>query len=209
MTGIFLYLLCSLLLGGIICFYGKKLYFLVLPVFLCLGSVVFFSTRFGSTGKWLGIGLVVGIVLALLARFIYKLGVFMLGAVAGFMIGILITNFLPNSMQNYSWIICIVSSLIIALLSVSWCDVFIMLSTALSGAKIIAGSICFLGVNLTSLTQFFYGDSIIGTMAHLGEYINSDFSSNHSMIIFITTIILFFFGSAFQIKDNSIANHRK
>ncbi len=209
MTGIFIYLLCSLLLGGIICFYGKKLYFLVLPVFLCLGSVVFFSTRFGSTGKWLGIGLVVGIVLALLARFIYKLGVFMLGAVAGFMIGILITNFLPHNADTYSWIICIISSLIIAILSVKWCDFFIMISTALSGAQMMASSICFLAFNLTNLMQYIHVNSMISTMTSLGEYINGEFNQQYSMIILIATALLFFLGSAFQIKDNNIANHRR
>lgn len=89
MIGVALYFGVSILIGGICCFFGKKLYF---PV---LAAVIFFSVsgQIATNGEGNRItvaALVIGAVTAWLAVSLYKLGVFLLGALLGAGLGVMV-----------------------------------------------------------------------------------------------------------------------
>ena len=79
MTSIIIYLAISMLFGIISCFFGRKLYFpiMMLTVFIAVVSISF--SLFDFTAEVVAITCIVGIIAALLAKFIYKLGVFLMG----------------------------------------------------------------------------------------------------------------------------------
>lgn len=200
MGAIFLYLSLTVLIGMIFNFYGRKLYFGMIVLSTFGASMFFFVGKFGMTLKGLAIGAIVGLILALLSRLVYKAGVFLMGAISGFVISILLCTFMPQFMMDYKKIIVISITLVVAVCAVLWCELFIIISTATNGSYMIASAVCFLILNINHLQRFIYVDGAFSTMTHLDEYLRGEFMSHNSILLMIVSAVLFIFGFSYQKK---------
>lgn len=171
MIGIIAYLALCIIIGAIVCFYGKRLYFPIIMFSVFITSLAFSIGNFGMTAKGFLIGTAAGIVLALLSRYIYKVGVFLLGAFGGSIIGMLLIGVLPESIGSFKWGILAFFALVFGICAVKWCPLFIILGTALQGGTMIAGGLSFLILNAAKLQQFVYADGVVSTVTHLQDYI--------------------------------------
>ena len=96
MTGLILYFAVSLLIGILACFFGKKMFF---QVFAAVAFLVVFDialTRGDGTTLTLIIAVLLGVAAAFFSKYLYKLSVFLLGALAGAGIGSLLSTLLPS-----------------------------------------------------------------------------------------------------------------
>jgi MFS family permease len=195
-AAVLLYLFFSILLGFLSCFYGRRFYFPVIMISLFLLSVSVFSGIYDG-GKGLLIGAIVGLILALLVRFVYKVGVFLCGAAVGLLVGSVISAFLPETTAAYSWAVIAAAALGLGICAVFWCETFIAIATAAGGASVAAPRICFLALNLTQLEDYAYS-SAVTTMDRLQTYIDGSFSADHAVVVTLLTVVLFLVGFLFQ-----------
>lgn len=202
MGAIVLYLAITILIGCVFSFFGNKLYFPIIMGSAFVGSILVSIDKFGMTSKGLLMGAIVGFIFALLSKFIYKVGVFLLGGLGGFAIGSLLYPFLPQGMADFKWMFIFLVALIFAICAVVWCDLFIILSTASTGASIIAPAICFLALKITKLSQFIYADGTLATVTHLGDFLHGQFIEQNSFLIMVVSIMLFFVGVGYQTKNS-------
>lgn len=202
MIGIVTYLLGSILVGTLICFWGKRLYFPFLAgaVFLIAAAVEI--AKGGTDIKSLVIALIVGVLAAILAKFVYRFGAFLIGAVGGAALGLLVSFMLPDAALQYRWILVAVLAIVASLCALRWGDVFIMLSTAYSGAGLIAAPVCFLALKWHSLQTFVYADGAISTMQHLNRYLATGFA-NRNLGLLAATLLLTVLGFNYQRERNA------
>lgn len=208
MLSIVIYLFISILFGAIICFKGKQLYFPIIMVEAFLATELISMFYLGFTVKGLLIGTVLGIIMAVLARFVYKLGIFMCGVIAGALVGSLITGILPQSLVDYSWILVVLVALIGVICAVHWSDLFISISTASNGAVKISTGVCFLAFHFTQLDQFVYADGAFSTITHLSEFLRTDFITQNWLAITVVSVIIFVMGFLSQ-QHQSVNGGRK
>lgn len=190
MIGIYLYISISVLLGCISCFFGKKFYFPILMLTVFASVVAAGFTTFGFTWKVGVISVLVGGVAALLSKFFYKLGVFLLGGVLGAASGLMLASFLPPVVEKYHWAVVAALALVLAMCAVKWCDLFIITSTAYNGASLIATPILFMVIEFRNLNNFVYADGMLSTMANLNQYLGSAFSEHNAPYLLIGTLIV-------------------
>ena len=96
MEFVILYLLVNIAAGAAACFFGKKLFYVLLGVLVFIGV---FNVALGSTDASpvsLAIGAALGVVAALLSKYAYKAGVFIVGLLAGAALGFIVTMLLPQ-----------------------------------------------------------------------------------------------------------------
>lgn len=204
MIGIVTYLLGSVFLGTLICFWGKKLYFpfLMGTVFLCVTAAGI--ARGGENGKSLLLALAAGVLAAVLAKAAYRFGMFLVGAAGGAALGLLLAAVLPAGALPYRWLIAAAAALIAGVCAAHWCDVFVMLSTAYNGAALIAAPLCFLAMNWNSLPDFVYADGALSTMQHLARYLTNGFAE-HNWWLLAATLAIAVLGFRYQRKKNAEA----
>lgn len=201
MIGIATYLLGSILCGTLICFWGKRLYFPFLAgaVFLVVAAVGVSKAETGI--KSLVIALIAGVLAAILAKFIYRFGVFLIGAVGGAALGLMVSFMIPEAAEE-RWILVSVLAIAASFCALRWCDGFIMLSTAYSGAGLIAAPVCFLALKWHSLQTFVYADGAISTMQHLRRYLTTGFA-NRNLWLLAATLLLTVLGFRYQRERNA------
>lgn len=202
MLEICIYLAVMMLIGAVICFFGKRLYFPMMMLSTFLLSVSFFLKRFGMNWKGILLGAAVGIGLALLVRFVYKAGVFILGAFVGALLGLLLGSLLPQSADTARWIIVAVFMLALGICAVKWCDFFIMFGTAVQGGSTIASGLCFLILNARNMQQFVYADGAVSTISHLQDYIGNELLFQNRALLIGCFILFAVAGFVFQLAKS-------
>lgn len=201
MLEMIVYLIFSIVFGAIACFWGRKFYFPIMMLGAFVLSVMFCLGQFGFNWKGAIIGVACGVILALLARFVYKAGLFILGAFGGVMLSMFIINLLPKSMGDIKWVITAICALVLGICAVKWCDVFIMLGTSFQGAAAVASSGCFLLLNIGQLQQFVYADGMFSTLAHLQDYLEHDLMAQNPALLISALFILTALGFLFQLSQ--------
>lgn len=205
MIPIVLYLLINMFIGGITCFYGKKLYFPILMLNVFSAVVTLSFSIFDLNFMVITLTIVVATLSAILAYYFYKVGVFLIGGLLGGSLSLFIVSFLPMFMMNYSWMIFVVLIVVFGICAVKWCDFFIIVSTSFNGAFTISTLAYFLILNMSHLHNFIYIDGIAPTISNLNNYINNEFIMQNSLLLFILTIIISLFAIIYQshnfIKD--------
>lgn len=203
MIGIVTYLLGSVFLGALICFWGRKLYFpfLMGAVFFLVAAAA--VAKGGMSGKNLAVALIAGAAAAVLAKAAYRFGMFLTGAVGGAAVGVLLAGLVP-ALTPYRWALMAAAALIAGLCAVRWCDVFLMLSTAYSGGALIAAPVCFLAMKWNCLPDFVYADGAVSTMQHLGRYLTGDFADQNLWLL-AATLAFTAWGFHYQRKKNAAA----
>ena len=199
MTAIIIYLLISLALGAVSCFFGKKIFFTM------LAATVFFNVfkamlARGHDGVWpLVLAVAAGVLAALLAKFLYKTGVFLIGFVAGAGLGLLLCGFLPAGATTLRWVIVLAVAVVAGVCAIKWCNLFIMLATAYNGASLLAVPLLFFVVDIRRLLDFFVGEE--ATVSHLNSYLTGSFSTENAALILVVTILLAAAGFFYQWKS--------
>lgn len=201
MLEIIVYLIFSIVFGAVACFWGRKFYFPLIMLGAFVLSVTFCIGRLGLNWKGAVFGVACGVILALLARFVYKAGLFLLGAFGGVILGMFIINLLPESVGAIKWTITAICALVLGICAVKWCDVFIMLGTSFQGAAAVASSGCFLLLNIGQLQQYVYADGMFSTLAHLQDYIGNNLMAQNPALLISALFILTILGFLFQLSQ--------
>ncbi len=147
----------SVILGVIACFWGYRAFKSVLGVLgFFLGAYLAGGITASFTG---GIGIVAiiagiagGIIVGLLFVTLYYIGIFILGASAGWLLGVMITSTAGHGMHIILFIILAVLG---GMLAISFQRLVITISTALIGAwYMVAGTLFFFGSGFVPMIMF-------------------------------------------------------
>jgi hypothetical protein len=145
----------SLVVGFIVCFFGRKLWppiffltGLLLTVFLIL--IIFYTTFLNTkTESWVGwtviaCSAVLGLIVGFIFMKISKLGAFVLAGWGGFCLGLLIWNsflYLATTSDALFWCFTIACGLVVGILALVWFDHVIILCSAMAGAYVFVAGI--------------------------------------------------------------------
>lgn len=198
MEFVVIYLLVNVIVGAAACFFGKKLFYLTLGLLVFLGVFnVALSSTDGSVLSYV-IGAVLGVAAALLSKYVYKAGVFLVGFLAGAALGFVVTMLLPQDASNFLGVIMVVAGLLLGLAAARWTDLAVRLSTAWSGASFLVPNVLAAVLAFGSLTALAVPGDATGTFGALSSYIGGDFSSAYGTPILVGTIALAIVGSIVQ-----------
>lgn len=195
---VILTLLVFAVLGALLCFQGKKLFYPLMAVTLfCLGLAV--GTHFfGAELKGALIGLGIGLVLAVVAKFVYKFLLFCAGALLGVYLGGLLSGLLNAG--DYALYVRIGCAVLVGLVAVSLGDQMIIALTAASGALSLATIGLFLYGNYTSLASF-AGEGAVATANNVSTALqNVSLTSGNTLPVLIAAGVLFLAGFFAQQK---------
>lgn len=198
MVFVVIYLLVNVIVGAAACFFGKKLFYLMLGLLVFLGVFnVALSSTDGSVLSYV-IGAVLGVAAALLSKYVYKAGVFLVGFLAGAALGFVVTMLLPQDASNFLGVIMVVAGLLLGLAAARWTDLAVRLGTAWSGASFLVPNVLAAVLAFGSLTALAVPGDATGTFGALSSYIGGDFSSAYGTPILVGTIALAIVGSIVQ-----------
>ena len=138
-----------------------------------------------------------GVAAAFLSKYLYKLSVFLLGALAGAGIGSLLSTLLASQIGSYSWAVILGCAMLLGFCALRWGKLFIIGSTAYLGAGVLAPRVYFLVQHFADLNAY-AGSDIVGTMQTLHDYVSGPFADANSEIILTVTIVLTICGFLFQ-----------
>lgn len=198
MEFVVIYLLVNVIVGAAACFFGKKLFYLMLGLLVFLGVFnIALSSTDGSVLSYV-IGAVLGVAAALLSKYVYKAGVFLVGFLAGAALGFVVTMLLPQDASNFLGAIMIVAGLLLGLAAAHWTDLAVRLGTAWSGASFLVPNVLAAVLAFGSLTALAVPGDATGTFGALSAYIGGDFSAAYGTPILVGTIALTIVGSIVQ-----------
>jgi len=197
MAAILLYLIVCILFGIFTCFWGRKLYFVVLGLLFFLSAFQFCTDKFGTGAAALVLALVIGLIAGFCAKLFYKAGVFLIGLLGGAVIGGIVVLACSISERSMIVLVILLPALLFAFCALHWSDLFIMLSTAFSGASAIAVPACFLCLNALHLSQWVSTD-MTATITKLGTYLNDSFTKEHPYLLLAVTLVVGMFGFKHQ-----------
>jgi len=139
-----------LVLGFVVCFFGRKLYrpiFFLAGLLLAMGIIILiFYTTFltSNTSSAVGWGVlagsfVVGLIVGYIFMKISKLGAFVLAGWGGFALGLLLWNtflYYTGANQAIFWTFCIGLALVFGILALVFFDPIIISATAIAGGYV-------------------------------------------------------------------------
>lgn len=198
MEFVILYLLVNIAVGAIACFMGKKLFYVMLGALVFLGVFnIGMSTSDGSPVSLI-VALVLGVVAALLSKYAYKAGVFLIGCAAGAALGFVVSLFLPQEYAGYSMVVLALAAILLGLAALKWCDFFVRVGTAYTGATFVVPNVLAAVLAFGELTALAVPADSLATFNALSDYIANDFASLYGTPIFLGTLILTIVGSIVQ-----------
>lgn len=198
MEFVILYLLVNIVVGAIACFMGKKLFYVMLGALVFLGVFnIGMSTSDGSPVSLI-VALVLGVVAALLSKYAYKAGVFLIGCAAGAALGFIVSLFLPQEYAGYSMVVLALAAILLGLAALKWCDFFVRVGTAYTGATFVVPNVLAAVLAFGELTALAVPADSFATFNALSDYIANDFASLYGTPIFLGTLILTIAGSIVQ-----------
>lgn len=198
MEFVILYLLVNIAVGAIACFMGKKLFYVMLGALVFLGVFnIGMSTSDGSPVSLI-VALVLGVVAALLSKYAYKAGVFLIGCAAGAALGFVVSLFLPQEYAGYSMVVLALAAILLGLAALKWCDFFVRVGTAYTGATFAVPNVLATVLAFGELTALAVPADSLATFNALSDYIANDFASLYGTPIFLGTLILTIAGSIVQ-----------
>lgn len=198
MEFVILYLLVNIAVGALACFAGKRLFYIMLGALVFLGVLnIGLSSTDGSAAS-IVIAVVLGIVAALLSKYVYKAGVFLVGAVAGAALGFVVGMLMPAEMNAYLGVIMAVAALLVGLAALRWCDLFVRLGTAYAGSTFMVSNVLAAVLAFSALAELAVPGDALATFNALSSYIGGEFSALYATPILIGTIVLTIVGAIVQ-----------
>lgn len=196
--------LCSV--GVLFCFMGKNMFYPLLSMGYLFSGVSICLLMFDSTLVALLSGVVIGTILVLLTKFLYKTSLAISGAGLGIIISYLIISPNVTISEPLNYIIYVTVALSLAILFVVKSNFIIILSTSLTGASLLGIIGVFLFQNITRLSDYIYADGFIVTVSHLTEYLTGSFSTDNDVTLFIVISVVFIIGVITQVKKEKMLN---
>ena len=195
---VLVYLLVNIAAGALACFFGKRLFYVVLGLLVFLGvfNIALSSTE-GSALSF-AIAAVLGVVAALLSKFVYKAGVFLVGFAAGAALGFVATMLLPEEAGDFLGVIMVVAGLLLGLAAYRWSDLAVRLGTAWTGATFVVPIVLAAALAFPALLELVVPGDATGTFDALSAYIGGDFSAAYGTEILVGTLALAVVGSVVQ-----------
>lgn len=195
---VLVYLLVNIAAGALACFFGKRLFYVVLGLLVFLGvfNIALSSTE-GSALSFV-IAAVLGVVAALLSKFVYKAGVFLVGFAAGAALGFVATMLLPEEAGDFLGVIVVVAGLLLGLAAYRWSDLAVRLGTAWTGATFVVPNALAAALAFPALLERVVPGDATGTFDALSAYIGGDFSAAYGTAILVGTLALAVVGAVVQ-----------
>lgn len=200
MEFVILYLLVNIAAGAAACFFGKKLFYVLLGVLVFIGV---FNVALGSTDASpvsLAIGAVLGVVAALLSKYAYKAGVFIVGLVSGAALGFIVTMLLPQEAADYLGVIMLVAGVLLGLAAVRWADAAVRLGTAWAGSSFLVPNVLATVLAFGQLVACAVPGDALATFDSLTTFVGGDFAAAYATPILVGTIALTIAGSIVQTR---------
>lgn len=199
-----LYLAVYILVGLAACFFGKRLFFAVMGLLVFFGALsVGLGSGDGSTGSVV-VALVLGVAAALLSKFVYRAGVFLVGFVAGVALGFFLAMmFLPQDATSYLGPIVLVAGLVVGTVAAMCSDVAVRLGTAYAGATFAASNLLAAVLSFGALTELAVPGDVEATFNALSTYVTGDFSAANATAVLVATIVLTVAGFMYQSKSEA------
>ena len=198
MESVIVYLLINIVVGALACFFGKRLFYVALGALVFLGVFnVAASATDGSAVSFV-IAAVIGVVAALLSKFVYKAGVFLVGFVTGAALGFFVTMLLPEGATDFLAVIMVVAGLLLGLAAAHWSDLAVRLGTAWSGASFVVPNVLAAALAFDALVATAVPGDMTASFDALSAYIGGDFSAVYGTPILVGTIALTIVGAVVQ-----------
>lgn len=198
MEFVILYLLINIGIGALACFAGKRLFYIALGALVFLGVLnIGLSTNDGSAVS-IVIAVVLGIVAALLSKYVYKAGVFIAGALAGAALGFLIGMLMPQQAGDYLGVVMAVVALPCGLAALRWCDLFVRLGTSYAGATFIGSNLMAAVLAFGQLVEHAVPGDMTATFDALSAYIGGDFTAEFGTAVLVATVVFTIAGLVVQ-----------
>ncbi len=200
MEFVILYLLVNIAAGAAACFFGKKLFYVLLGVLVFIGV---FNVALGSTDASpvsLAIGAALGVVAALLSKCAYKAGVFIVGLVSGAALGFIVTMLLPREAADYLGVIMVVTGVLLGLAAVRWADAAVRFGTAWAGSSFLVPNVLATVLAFGQLAACAVPGDALATFDSLTAFVGGDFAAAYATPILVGTIALTVVGSIVQTR---------
>lgn len=200
MEFVILYLLVNIAAGAAACFFGKRLFYVLLGVLVFIGV---FNVALGSTDASpvsLAIGAVLGVVAALLSKYAYKAGVFIVGLVSGAALGFIVTMLLPREAADYLGVIMVVAGVLLGLAAVRWADAAVRIGTAWAGSSFLVPNVLAGVLAFGELAARAVPGDALATFDSLTAFVGGDFAAAYATPILVGTIALTVVGSIVQTR---------
>ena len=192
------YLLVNIVAGALACFFGRRLFYVVLGLLVFLGVFNIALTSTDGSTLSLVIAAVLGVAAALLSKFVYRAGVFLVGFIAGAALGFVVTMLLPEEAADFLWVIVVVAGLLVGLAAARWSDLAVRLGTAWTGAAYVVPNVLAATLALPELSALAVPGDATTTFDALSAYIAGDFSAAYGTAILLGTIVLAVVGTVVQ-----------
>ena len=192
------YLLVNIVAGALACFFGRRLFYVVLGLLVFLGVFNIALTSTDGSTLSLVIAVVLGVAAALLSKFVYRAGVFLVGFIAGAALGFAVTMLLPEEAADFLWVIVVVAGLLVGLAAARWSDLAVRLGTAWTGAAYVVPNVLAATLALPELSALAVPGDATATFDALSAYIAGDFSTAYGTAILLGTIVLAVVGTVVQ-----------
>lgn len=200
MEFVILYLLVNIAAGAAACFFGKRLFYVLLGVLVFIGV---FNVALGSTDASpvsLAIGAVLGVVAALLSKYAYKAGVFIVGLVSGAALGFIVTMLLSREAADYLGVIMVVAGVLLGLAAVRWADAAVRIGTAWAGSSFLVPNVLAAVLAFGELAARAVPGDALATFDSLTAFVGGDFAAAYATPILVGTIALTVVGSIVQTR---------
>lgn len=201
MESVLFYLAINVVLGGAACFFGRRLFFVFLGAIVFLGALNLGLGASEGGSASLPVALVLGVVAALLSKFFYRVGVFLVGFVAGAALGAVgAMALMPEGASQYLGVIALVAGLVVGALAVFSSDLAVRLGTAYAGAAFVAGNLLAAALSFGELAARVVPGDFMASFDALSTYVTGEFSAANATAVLVVTVILTVMGFLAQGK---------
>lgn len=196
-----LYLIVSVLVGALACFYGRRLFFVMLGLLVFVNVFDAMLASAGATEGALVVAALAGVAAALLSRFAYRVGAFLVGFVAGLTLATLLcAALLPVGASVPVWVVALVAGVLVGLLAMRFSDVAVALATAWSGASMLVPSLLATTLAGDSVAALAVPGDVMATLDAVSAYVSGAFTAAHSSEVLVGTVVLAVAGAVFQLR---------
>lgn len=200
MEFVIVYLLVNILAGAAACFFGKRLFFVMLGALVFLGV---FNLALGATDASpvsLVVAAALGVTAALLSKYAYKVAVFLAGFVAGAALGFLVAMLFADQLSNYLGLVMVIAGVLVGLAGARWSDMIVRWGTAWTGATFVVPNVLAAALAFGSLAERAVPDDAMATFDALSGFIGGEFAAAYGTPILVGTVVLAVAGAIVQTK---------
>lgn len=195
------YLLANVVAGLVACFFGRRLFFLMLGALVFLGVL---NATLGATDASpasLALAIVLGVAAALLSKFAYRAAVFLLGLGAGAGLGLAVAALLPQDAAGLQPLVALGTGVLVGLLGVRWSDAVVRWGTAWAGAGLVVPNALAAALSMDALLARVVPGDALATFDALSGFVGGEFAAAYGTPILVGTVALAVAGALVQSRS--------